>query len=257
MASTEPSSRVQPAPLPVASPADAEAADERLARWQSRLLPFMLGAVIFMTLFFLLASLWVFYDFRLRVADRDVNLAPVFAEYETTQLARGAESLPAYLRWKTTVLLEGELISRRYKQVNSVILARIWTRYLGFLTGMTLALVGAFFVLGQLRTDRSALRIQSTGLQGALETSSPGLVLAVLGTVLMAISLIVTFEFDTRDVPTYLQQQTTPGASTALPPPGIMRDGGKPSTGKTAADDLATVAPPVAPGQPGATPPKK
>jgi hypothetical protein len=258
MASIESSSRVQPAALPVAPPADAEGADERLARWQSRLLPFMLGAVIFMTLFFLLASLWVFYDFRLRVADRDVNLAPVFAEYEAAQLARSTESLPAYLRWKTTILLEQELISRRYKQVNSVILARIWTRYLGFLTGMTLALVGAFFVLGQLRTDRSALQVQSSGLHGALETSSPGLVLAVLGAVLMAISLVVTFEFDTRDVPTYVQQQSLPDAqATTLPPPGIMRDGGKPSTRKTAADDLATVAPPLTGNQPASPPPKK
>jgi hypothetical protein len=29
---------------------------------------------------------------------------------------------PAYLRWKTSVLLEQALIARRYKQVNSLIL---------------------------------------------------------------------------------------------------------------------------------------
>jgi len=256
MASTESPSRVQDGPVPLAPPLGGQAAGAGLSRWQEKLLPFMLGAVIFMTLFFLIASLWVFYDFRLRVAETDLNLRPVFAEYEATYLARSAESLPAYLRWKTTVLLEQELISRRYKQVSSVILARIWTRYLGFLTGMTLALVGAFFVLGQLRTDPSALQAKGQGLEATLTTSSPGLVLATLGTVLMAISLIVTFEFDTRDLPTYVQQQSA--APVTLPPPGIMREGGdKPTSGRTPADDLATVAPSPGGDRPGAPAPKK
>jgi len=64
-----------------AQDAAAEVRDASLSRWQNRLLPFMLGAVIFMTLFFLFASLWVFYDFRQRVADSALNLEPVFAEY--------------------------------------------------------------------------------------------------------------------------------------------------------------------------------
>ena len=259
MASSESPSSIQPTPFPLAPSPAAEAANARLATWQERLLPFMLGAVIFMTLFFLFASLWVFYDFRQRVADTELNLKPVFAEYEATYLKGSAEPLPAYLRWKTTVLLEQELISRRYKQVNSVILARIWTRYLGFLTGMTLALVGAFFVLGQLRIDPSSFQAKGQGLEAALTTSSPGLVLATLGTVLMAISLIVTFEFDTRDLPTYVQQQQGPAsAASALPRPGIMLEGGEaPSAGKTPVDDLATVAPPPAGGKPGGVAPKK
>ena len=42
----------------------------------------------------------------------------------------------------------------------------------------------------------------------------------------MAIALIVTFEFDTRDTPTYVQQQQgTPSAAGTLPKPGIMREG--------------------------------
>lgn len=230
-------------------PAAEPAVDAALGRWQNRLLPFMLGAVIFMTLFFLFASLWVFYDFRQRVADSALNLEPVFAEYERTYLSRSAEPLPAYLRWKTTVLLEQELIARRYKQVNSVILARIWTRYLGFLTGMTLALVGAFFVLGQLRTDKSSLAVKGQGLEAALTTSSPGLLLATLGTILMAISLIVTFDFETRDQATYVQGPASPQVT--MPAPAIMPEGGeRPSPRKTPADVLIEAAP-----QPGGSKP--
>jgi len=224
-------------------PHDSPLATRRQALWQDRLLPFMLGAVIFMTLFFLIASLWVFYDFRLRVADTELRLQPVFTEYEAQYLAKSGEPPAAYLRWKTTVLLEQELIGRRYKQVNSVILARIWTRYLGFLTGMIMALVGAFFVLGQLKTDASSLQAKGQGLEASLTTSSPGLVLATLGTVLMAISLVVTFEFDTRDLPTYVQQQSSRAEN--LPPPKLLpesRDTPAPS-GKTPADEMIDAAP--------------
>ena len=43
----------------------------------------------------------MFYDFRQRVADTELNLKPVFAEYEATYLKGSAEPLPVYLRWKT------------------------------------------------------------------------------------------------------------------------------------------------------------
>jgi hypothetical protein len=44
--------------------------------------------------------------------------------------------------------LERELIARRYDQVNLTVTTRLWTRLMGFITGMILALVGAAFVLG-------------------------------------------------------------------------------------------------------------
>jgi hypothetical protein len=237
----------------MAESSDAPTTEARLSRWQDRLLPFMLAAVIGMTVFFLVASLWVFYDFRGRVGDTDLDLKPVFNDYERLHLGRSAEPPAAYLRWKTTLLLEQELIARRYKQVNSVILARIWTRYLGFLTGMILALVGAFFVLGQLRTDPSTLQAKGQGLEAALTTSSPGLVLATLGATLMAISLVVTFEFDTRDLPTYVQPQSS--RTEPMPPPRLMPEGEEkpPASTKTPADRLIEAAPgrgPTAPTEP-------
>ena len=211
-------------------------------------MPFMLGAVIFMTVFFLLASLWVFYDFRERVTDAKTDIAPVFAEYERDHLNKGAEPPAGYLRWKTSVLLEQDLIARRYKQASSVILARIWTRYLGFLTGMTLALAGAFFVLGQLKTESSSLSAKTSALETSLSTTSPGLVLATLGTVLMAISLVVTFDVETRDVPTYMREEQS--ATTQGPPREYPAQENPPPRGNTKVDKLIEAAPPAVGAQP-------
>src|SRR5262249_58461153 len=60
--------------------------------------------------------------------------------------------------------LERELVARRYEQGNLSYLNRLWTRFMGFVTGMILALVGAAFVLGKLVTDKSELEAAASGM---------------------------------------------------------------------------------------------
>jgi hypothetical protein len=130
-------------------------------------------------------------------------------------LVAEGERLPLELRAR--LLLESDLVERRYRQANSVILARLWTRYLGFLTGMVLALVGALFVLGRLQEPATQVRAEAGDIKAVIATSSPGLVLAFLGAILMAISLVVEFEVETRDASTYLER-----IAPAMPPPRPM-----------------------------------
>lgn len=184
--------------------------DNDLLNWQRRLLPYIARAIALMGGFFFVASLVVLY-----VLFNEVRIAPQQAISEA--LSGYERALPPktplnedYLRWKTTVLLEQHVIDQRYRQVNATLLLRAWTRYLGFLTGMILALVGAVFVLGKLETSDNELSLEGGGLKSALKTASPGLVMATLGTVLMGITLVVPFQFDTRDRAVYLS-----GAGTA------------------------------------------
>jgi hypothetical protein len=218
--------------------------DAALWRWQGRVLPYMLGGLISMAFFFLAASLWVFMDFRGRMEESRTSLAGAFDGYESEQKTRGGQDAD-YLRWKVAALLEEDMIARRYRQANSIVLARIWTRYLGFLTGMILSLVGSFFVLGQLRTDASTLEGSGEGVKVALGTSSPGLFLATLGSIVMVVALTVSFEIDTRDVAIYMRSPVEvardrpprPFPTESATPPG------KETPGKTPADDLIQSAP--------------
>ncbi len=109
-----------------------------------------------------------------------------------------------YIQWKTLVVLEQEVIRMRYQQINATLLLRTWTRYTGFLVGMVLALVGAFFILGRLREEASQLSGESGGFKVMLTSSSPGIILAVLGTILMIVTLAVKFDFEVNDRPVYL-----------------------------------------------------
>jgi hypothetical protein len=104
--------------------------------------------------------------------------------------------------------LEREIIARRYETAQLAFTARLWTRFMGFMTGMILALVGAVFVLGKLDSEASELDAKSPGLALSMKSASPGLVLATLGTLLMAMSILVPATADTNDGAVYL-----------LPPP--------------------------------------
>jgi hypothetical protein len=202
-------------------PAPAFEARE-LARWQRRLLPFAIAAISLMAIFFFASSV-----IQLNRLGTAVSFQPssqieqALIRFEEQAGASGATDQD-YLRWKTLVLLEREALRHRYAQVNATLLLRAWTRHLGFLTGMILAFVGAVFILARLREEQTQISMEQAGFKNALATSSPGIVLAVLGTVLMIVTLTASFEFTTSDVPVYIGGRQPSEA--ALPPPRDLSD---------------------------------
>lgn len=199
----------------------SETASERRERanWQRRLLPFLVTAISLMGLFFFVTSLLQLGRLGEAVAYRPDDSIPVAMQaYEKT-----TPPTAEYLRWKTLALLEKSALDHRYAQVNATLMLRAWTRHLGFLTGMILALTGSIFILARLSESETRLSAEGSGLKGALATSSPGIVLAVLGTTLMVITLTIDFEFTTSDAPIYIAAPPAPAAAD-LPAPAPLND---------------------------------
>jgi hypothetical protein len=184
-------------------------------RWQRKLLPFMMASFLVMGIFFFIASLYQLYYLHHQVAHTRLDLLPLFVQFEEKS-SKAIYIDKEYLQWKALVLLEEDVVHRRYHQANSVMLARVWTRYLGFVTGMILALVGAVFILGKLEELHTKLQADSQLFKASVYTSSPGILLAVLGSILMAITLLVPFEIETRDRATYMGDRNI---LSALSPP--------------------------------------
>lgn len=163
-------------------------------------MPFMAGTIIVMGLFFFVASLWQLHVFGVETQGAKLNVASVTDKWK-----------PEDPMHKILVELEAFVVTRRYEQVRALMLLRAWTRYVGFLTGMILALVGSVFVLGKIGTgdesmvSSTELSGEGAGVKGSLKTPYPGVVLAALGSVLMGITIVAPFEFETRDVPVYLR----------------------------------------------------
>lgn len=197
----------------IAEPIDQS---RELARWQRRLLPFMITAISVMGIFFFASSLIQLARFGDSVAYRpNTEVANSIAAFEKANPESLRDS--GHAQWRTLVALEEAAIRQRYAQVNATLMLRAWTRHLGFLTGMILSLVGTIFILAKLSERETKLSFESTGVKGALASSSPGIIFAVLGTALMMVTLTASFEFSTRDVPVYLEPQGGAEMAPALP----------------------------------------
>lgn len=173
--------------------------------WQLRLLPFMIGIILFLALFFFVATLYQLYELN-----NNIQQAP---ELEIAKLQEGTATGVVLMekQWRSLVVLESHILQQRYHQANVLLMARIWVQYLGFVTGMMLALIGAVFILGKLREPATELTLggetADQKLPGKLKmhlvTQSPGIVLATLGTVLMLVTILVHHPIIVTDKPVY------------------------------------------------------
>ena len=204
----------------------ATAGAQATEQWQRRLLPVMVGMVMAVTIFFLVASLIQLYSIHTRIeASPALELEPALALLAApgSGETRQPQTTLEFARWKTLAILEGHTLERRYHQANVLLMARVWVRYLGFVTGMILALVGAVFIMAKLREPASRLEAEGQGFKGSLATNSPGIVLAVLGTGLMLATILSHNEIDVRDAPPYTSDPSffTSVTASRVPPKDI------------------------------------
>jgi hypothetical protein len=175
-----------------------------LIRWQTRLLPLMSMLLVGLTIFFLGASVYQLYGLKTSI----VSSPQSSLDKEMEALRPLPGDLPSNTfektKWATLVRLEANAVERRYHQANTLLLARVWTIYLGFLTGMILALVGAAFILGKLREAVSHLDLSGHEWKAAIQSSSPGLILAVFGTTLMIVTILARVDIKVDDRPLYV-----------------------------------------------------
>jgi len=109
----------------------------------------------------------------------------------------------AYRDWAVRSTLEQAALQQRFNVQVAIVKGRLWSRFMGFLTGMLLALTGCVFVLGKLRTDID-FSGSARGVSAVLKTTSPGVYLALLGTIIIGTALAVPGSVEGTDVAVYL-----------------------------------------------------
>lgn len=177
-----------------------------LLRWQKELLPLMVIMVVALAVFFFIVSIIQYYRLDSRINQSpQLNLEATYSRLQANEL----ESV----KWETLSRLEANVLERRYHQANVLLMSRIWTRYLGFVTGMILALVGTAFILGKLSEAASSLEADTKLWKLSLTSASPGLVLAVLGTFLMITTMLTQNPIDVKDQSVYMPTVLTPSSN--------------------------------------------
>lgn len=169
-------------------------------RWQERLLPLMVRMVVGLTLFFFIASFA-----QLAYLHVQIQQAPEVDLSGLLGVPPNVSSVEEARQFNVLAELEAGNLRHRYHQANVFLMSRVWARYLGFVTGMILALVGAAFILGKLREETTELRAKGAAGSFSLQSTSPGLVLAVLGVALMITTIVTHHTITTADSPVYLR----------------------------------------------------
>jgi hypothetical protein len=195
----------------------ADGSEQRREAWSARMLPWMGRMVLGLTVFFFLASaaqlVYLHYEI-MRAPSSDVTVPMNMLQSAQGQQPANEhmdEKLPAAAIAALTAL-EINAMERRYHQANVSLLSRVWTRYLGFVTGMVLAMVGAAFILGRLETKSSTASAETAAGKFSFQSESPGLILAGLGVALMITTIVTHHEIQVQDRAIYARGWSIGGA---------------------------------------------
>lgn len=191
---------------------------EEHAGWQERLLPLMSGLLLGLTLFFFLATFIQISYMHWSILrsptidinpDADVEVAASAGTFNERLEARQQEVLNR---------IETYMVEQRYHHALVLIMSGLWLRYMGFVTGMIVALVGASFVLGKLRESPTEVKgkLAKSG-EFSLISASPGIILVVLGVLLMFTTIIDRDYYEVKDAPVYINSISTPFLPTEVP----------------------------------------
>lgn len=178
-------------------------------RWQERLLPTMNGLLIGLTIFFFLTTFGQMAYLHWSILQSppvDINQEAGSALIDTAQTFEDrlqARELDVKSR------MEVYIVTQRYHHAGTLLMYGLWLRYLGFITGMILALIGASFVLGKLREPSQKLEGKFSGIDVSLRTTSPGIILALLGVILMFATIVDKDPYNVTDTSIYLSPITS------------------------------------------------
>ena len=187
-------------------------ADKELLKWQRKLLPVMTGFIIALAAIFFCFSAIHLYQVSGFIEvehGRDIRTQ---IESEVARPANSPASGEETLQ-NSLLLLEADTLDKRYHEASAILLSRIWTRQLAFITGMVMAFLGAVFILGKMSESTSNISGEGGQWKVAITSASPGIILSFFGTVLLITSLLIQSPLDLTDGPAYIGALRRPATS--------------------------------------------
>jgi len=185
--------------------AGAQTDSKELVQWQRRLLPFMTRFIAALAIIFF--GLTVFDLVQVRKfmeVEHGTDIRTAIQQQISKESAAIPLLTPDQAYRQSLLLLEADALDRRYHQASALLMSRIWIKQLAFMTGMVMAFLGAIFILGRLSEGRSTISGGVSDWKTTISSSSPGIILAFFGTVLLNVSLLVQTTISVQDSPVYV-----------------------------------------------------
>ncbi|WP_184549785.1 hypothetical protein [Mucilaginibacter sp. FT3.2] len=179
----------------------------QLSKWQSRLLPWMIIMPSLLIILFIYLSTRQLIEFNdsinaYRTGGRTSDLGLQMDSWgNPNPLNYNFE----FVKFRARVKMEEMAIDHRYAQTGFLLIARTYTKYLGFFTGMILAIVASVFIISKLKENVSDLEgTINEKIKFKVVSSSPGVIFGFLGTMLMMATILYSPEIGQTDSPLYL-----------------------------------------------------
>ena len=183
------------------------------AAWQRKLLPFMVSMLALMAIVAVVSNFYQAHVMREYIGTvHDIDLTPTWNP-ATLDNATAADQI-AWAQWRTLALLESTALRNRNQRANAVLMGRVYLIFIGFSIGVMMSLIGAVFILGKMQEPLSKVESGTGAWRFAVESSSPGLILAVLGTTLILATIWSRSVLEVEERPLYVSDRLR-DASTA------------------------------------------
>jgi hypothetical protein len=189
--------------------------------WQKGMLPLMVRLVLALTVFFFAVSLIQLTYLHWTIKEVPaLDLSPALANFQNNPPTTFDQRIKL-AELQMLAALDAGTMEHRYHQVTAALMARVWKGYMGFVTGMIMAMVGALFILGKMQDTTVSLSPDGDGAV-SIKSTSPGLIMGALGVLLMATTIVVNHRIDVVDAPgniRYYQAASSPDELPSVPPP--------------------------------------
>lgn len=180
--------------------------EKQVNQWQKKLLPWLIAMPTLLILLFVILATQQMQRFNAVIDQERVSVIDALAPSpDNPELFEKLTGNMDYIRWMSLARMEEKCLDSRYSQGGLLLVSRIFTKYLGFFTGMILAMVGSVFIIGKLQEKSTEMEAEvGNGIKGKLASSSPGIIFGVLGTVLMLSTILQHTEVGVTDTPLFL-----------------------------------------------------
>ena len=184
--------------------------DSKKLRWQVKLLPFVILVLTVLIIAFLV--LGSFYAFSIN-RKNDIMIDNHFSQFQSINHEwknLSEESL-------ALMVLEEKSMNYRFVQSINTNKYNVWMRFTMYLIGTIMCFIGSIFILSKISEDESNFAGEGGGLKLNLSSSSPGLLLAFFGSVLITVGIYKTNSFDFNDAPRYVNSIIVKNKSDVIP----------------------------------------
>ncbi len=176
---------------------------KRLAKYQNKLLPFLIGLPSVLIIVFIWLTTNQINEFNDKINNK--KSAEIIGTVIPSGTDEAFKNNVEYIKWLSIIHMEEVSINKRYEQAGFLLMSRVLVKYLGFLTGMILAIVGSAFIIGKLSEGTTTMGGNfSKDLSFNVASSSPGILFGFFGTALMITCLSINTEIGVQDQPLYL-----------------------------------------------------